>query len=86
MKFYAPRFCERDEILFWRQDLLRRYSLAGTIALADKQSAEAVNLKFKAHRAKFKTKHAALACKFRSRANIYCGQVNFCGASCDATS
>ena len=44
--------------------------------LADKQSAEAVNLKFKARRAKFKAKRAALGCKIRPHANIYYGQVN----------
>ena len=46
MKFYALRFYERDKILFWRQDLLRKYSLASGTDLADKQSAKAVNLKF----------------------------------------
>lgn len=43
MKFYALRLYERDKILFWRQDLLRGYSLASGMDLADKQSAEAVN-------------------------------------------
>lgn len=86
MKFYALRFYERDEILFRRQDLLRRYSLAGTTDLTDKQSAEAVNLKFKAHSAKFKAKRAALACKFRSRAKYLLRAGKFYGASCGATS
>ncbi|WP_298028881.1 hypothetical protein [uncultured Campylobacter sp.] len=86
IKFYALRFYELDEILFWRQDLLRRYSLASGIDLADKQSTEAVNLKFKAHSAKFKVKRAALACKTRSHAKYLLRAGKFCGASCGATS
>ncbi|WP_291935938.1 hypothetical protein [Campylobacter sp.] len=80
-------FCERDEILFRRRDLIRRYSLAGTMDLADKQSAKAVNLKFKARRAKFKAKRAALACKIRSRAKYLLRAGKFFAEwSCGATS
>ena len=34
MKFYALRLYERDKILFWRQDLLRRYSLVSSTDIA----------------------------------------------------
>ncbi len=51
--------------------------MASGTDLADKQSAKAVNLKFKAHRAKFKAKCAALGCKIRSRAKYLLRAVNF---------
>ncbi|WP_298786482.1 hypothetical protein [uncultured Campylobacter sp.] len=92
MKFYALRFYDRDEILFRREicsadlDLLRGYSLESGTDLVYKQSAEAVNLKFKARGAKFKTKRAALGCKIRSCAKYLLRAGKFCGASCGATS
>ncbi|WP_297916639.1 hypothetical protein, partial [uncultured Campylobacter sp.] len=60
--------------------------LAGAIALADKQSAEAVNLKFKTRRAKFKANARALACKTRSHVKYLLRAGKFCGAPCGATS
>ena len=70
MKFYAPRFCERDESLFWRQDLLRN-------GLAYKQSAEAVNLKLKPTALNLKQNVRRLHAKFARVPNIYCERVNF---------
>ncbi|MFR8440590.1 MAG: hypothetical protein ACLVCW_02435 [Campylobacter sp.] len=46
MKFYAPRIFASEMNFISARDLPRGYSLAGTTDLADKQSAEAVNLKF----------------------------------------